>query len=102
MSISTDAGVSVRVVRDLDECRVLWNRLMPAESIADIWDYRACFQRHFARPAHFLLIDNGCGQHGLLPLSWLEESGTYGYFPGEDPPGGAWIERSRIPASSAA
>jgi hypothetical protein len=100
MSVLLPGKFAVRVVCDLEECRELWNRAIPAESVTDRWDFRACFQRHFDRPAHFLSIDDGGGQVGLLPLSWIGEIGTYGYFPGEYSPGGAWIERSRIAGSS--
>lgn len=37
---------------------------------------------------------------GLLPLSWIQENETYGYFPGETWEGKTWIEQNRIYAEN--
>ena len=86
-----------RVVRDPDECRALWRRMMPSERVTDLWEVRECFQRHFRRPPYFLVAEDSDGLQGLLPLSWIEESRCFGFFPGETWHGKTWIEQNRIP-----
>ena len=86
----------VSVVTDLDECQEIWNRSMPRELISDLWGFRACFQRNFRRPACFLVAEQHRGLAGLLPLSWIQETGCYGYFPGETWRGKTWLEQNRI------
>ena len=85
-----------RTVSDLDECRQIWQQVMPAESIADLWEVRNCFQRHFRQRPSFIVAEDSRGICGLLPLSWIEESQCYGYFPGEIWHGKTWLEKNRI------
>jgi hypothetical protein len=66
--------------------------------LSGLWEVRACFDRHFQRPARFLVAEDEQGVCGLLPLSWIEESGCYGCFPGESWQGRTWLEQNRIPA----
>ena len=87
-----------RVVTDLEECREVWEQVMPREFISDLWEVRACFQKYFRRLPHFIVAEEDGDIRGLLPLSWIEESGSYGYFPGETWEGKTWLEQNRIPA----
>ena len=86
----------LRVVTDLDECEEAWRRAMPAQFLSDLWEVRAAFHEHFQRPACFLIAEDTAGPCGLLPLSWIEESQCYGYFPGETWQGKTWLEQNRI------
>ena len=86
----------IRIVSDLEECRQIWLDVMPAESIADLWEVRNCFQRHFRHRLNFIVAEDSEGICGLLPLSWIEESRCYGYFPGEIWHGKTWLEKNRI------
>ena len=90
----------LRVVTDLDQCEELWRRIIPQETVTDLWEVRACFQAHFRRPACFLVAEDVHGICGLLPVSWIEESQCYGYFPGETWDGHTWLEQNRIPANA--
>lgn len=90
----------LRIVANLDECRDLWTRHIPEENISDLWEVRECFQRHFRRRPHFLVAENGHGVSGLLPLSWIEERQSYGYFPGETWDGKTWLEQNRLPVET--
>ena len=81
----------------MDECQHVWRRTVPAESFTDVWEVRECFQRHFRRRPCFVVAESDAGVCGLLPLSWLEESGCWGYFPGETWEGKTWLEQNRIP-----
>ncbi|MDP8214421.1 MAG: GNAT family N-acetyltransferase [Candidatus Euphemobacter frigidus] len=87
-----------RVVTGLEECRDVWEQIMPREVISDLWEVRVCFQKHFRRQPHFIVAEEDRAIRGLLPLSWIEESGKYGYFPGETWEGKTWLEQNRIPA----
>jgi hypothetical protein len=88
----------VSIVENPHECKYLWERTIPGENITDLWDVRACFHKHFKRPLCFLVFENSRDEHGLLPLSWIEESDCYGYFPGETWEGKTWLEQNRVPA----
>lgn len=85
-----------RVITDPDECREVWERIIPRELISDLWEVRACFHHHFQRPTLFLVAKKGEDTCCFLPLSWIEESGVYGYFPGETWEGKTWLEQNRI------
>lgn len=73
---------------------------MPTDLITDLWEVRACFQQHFKNLPHFVVSEDSQGINGLLPLSWIEESKYYGYFPGETHHGKTWLEHNRIQAQS--
>ena len=87
---------TIRVVSELDECRQIWQNVMPAELITDLWEVRDCFQRHFMCRPNFIVARDDEGICGLLPLSWINESRCYGYFPGETWHGKTWLEQNRI------
>ena len=89
-----------RIITDLEECQEIWKQAIPQEIVSDIWEFRACFQGHFQRPACFLVTENARGFDGFLPLSWIEESQCYGYFPGEAWQGKTWLEQNRIPVGN--
>jgi len=89
--------LKVRYLSDYDECRRSWNAIMPRETIWDIWEIRSCFDRHYNRPRLFISVEERGEVVGLLPLSWIEESYSHGYFPGETWEGKTWIEQNRIP-----
>lgn len=86
-------------VTDRAGCEEVWRRLMPEEFVSDLWEVRECFDRHYRRPPHFLVAQDQAGVRGLLPLSWIEESGCYGYFPGETWEGHTWLEQNRLPGA---
>jgi len=85
-----------RAATDLDECREVWERVFPPQSLTDLWELRLCFHRYFQRPPCFLVAEDADGVCGLVPLSWIEESACYGYFPGETWEGKTWLEQNRV------
>ncbi len=88
----------LQIFTDLDKCRALWENMIPRETITDLWEVRSCFNRHFKRPAFFYVLKTEKMEHpALLPLSWIEESSCYGYFPGETWLGKTWLEHNRMP-----
>ncbi len=90
----------IRVYTDLKECEQIWRELWPENCLFDRWDIRLAFHRHFQRPIHFVVAESFGRQVGLLPLSWIEEEGYYGCFPGETWNSKTWLEQNRIPAES--
>lgn len=86
----------VRVVRDPEEAGALWKSLMPTEVVTDLWEVRLCFHRHFRRPIHFIVQEEEGDVTGFLPLSWVEESGSFAFFPGETWHGRTWLEQNFI------
>jgi hypothetical protein len=90
----------IRIINDLEQCRDIWKRTVPQETVWDLWEFRACFQEHFRRPAYFIAAESTSGLTEILPLSWIEESQRYGYFPGETWQDKTWLEQNRIPADN--
>lgn len=92
---------TIRVCEDIADCTSVWGRLVPQTGLFDLWDVRACFQRHFRHRPYFLVAEGPNGPRGLLPLSYLDESESYGYFPGETWSGKTWLEQNRLYGDSA-
>ena len=88
----------IRIINDLEQCRDIWKRAVPQETVWDLWEFRACFQEHYRRPACFIAAESSGGGSEILPLSWIEESQRYGYFPGETWEDKTWLEQNRLPA----
>ena len=86
----------IRIVSDLEECKAIWQEVMPYEYLTDLWEVRECFHRHFGNRLHFIVAQDGNHILGLLPLSWIDEFGCYGFFPGETWQGKTWLEQNRI------
>ena len=91
---------TIRVCDDIGECTGVWERVVPQRGLFDLWDVRACFQRHYGHRPHFLVAEGPAGPRGLLPLSYLEESDSYGYFPGETWSGKTWLEQNALYADT--
>jgi hypothetical protein len=90
----------IRIINGLEQCRDIWKHTVPQETVWDLWEFRACFQEHFRRPVCFITAENSHGFTEILPLSWIEESQCYGYFPGETWQGKTWLEQNRIPVGN--
>ena len=90
----------ISIVTDIRACRRLWEENLPPVGITDLWDVRDCFHRHYRRPVCFIVATDAQGICGLLPLSWIEEQGHFGFFPGETWQGKTWLERNHVLASS--
>ncbi|MBL7219340.1 MAG: GNAT family N-acetyltransferase [Phycisphaerae bacterium] len=91
----------INIVADLDRCQQVWQRLVFAQSLFDLWEIRACFQEQYGHRPRFLVAEDGSGVHGLLALSEIEDHGYCGCFPGETWGGKTWLEQNRIIADTA-
>ncbi len=78
----------------------LWHKLWPDLDIFDCWHVRKAFHNAFKWPLHFIVAKLHGEDIGFLPLSWIDEKGYYGCFPGEIWHGETWLEQNRIPAIS--
>lgn len=85
-------------ITNLDECRQLWNKLMPSELVSDLWEVRACFNNQYKHAPTFVVAEENGEATGFLPLSFNEETGVYNYFPGETWEGKTWLEQNRVVA----
>jgi hypothetical protein len=88
--------IEFEIITDLEPGREIWERTIPRESLTDLWEIRDCFQRCFQRPSAFVVAREKGYVIGFLPLSWIEEAGSWGYFPGESWHGKTWLEGNRI------
>jgi hypothetical protein len=88
--------LSVQKVENINECRELWNKMIPQELVSDLWEVRYCFHTHYRHKPCFLVAEENNRIKGFLPLSWNAETGKYNYFPGETWEGKSWLEQNRI------
>lgn len=93
-SIPTTHGL--RDITNIAEAEALWRTNIPTESVFDLWEVRMAFHRHFRRPLRFL-VGSTEGGEVFLPLSWVDESKAWCFFPGETWSGGwTWLEQNRL------
>lgn len=90
----------IRICRDLEEARRLWQAHWPRESLFDLWPVRSCFQMHYDREPWFIVVERQGGIEGLVALSWIPEEAYFGHFPGEVWHGKTWLEQNRILSTS--
>ena len=91
----------INTVSDLSLCQQIWQQLVLAQSLFDLWEIRACFQEQYGYRPRFLVAEDGSGPRGLLALSEIEDHGYCGCFPGETWGGKTWLEQNRIIADTA-
>ena len=85
-----------KVITDFEACARLWNSLIPAHHLSDLWEVRLCFHRHYRNRLHFLLFEDRRWIVGMLPFVYLVEGDKYVFFPGETWNGKTWLERTPI------
>ncbi len=86
----------VRSESDPSICRQLWQQMIPQRMLADHWEVRECFHRHYKRELFFVVAEEEGVPVGLFPLSFIPEEDVYVYFPGEVWHGKTWIEQNRL------
>ena len=92
--------LAIRTSTDSEECEWLWKKAWPQTHFFDLWPVRQCFASGFKRKPFFIVAEQNDKIAGLLALSWIEEGGYFGHFPGEIWGGKTWLEQNRIPARS--
>ena len=91
---------SIRIHDDLEQCKLLWQAALRDDSVFHLWEIRNCFQEAFHQTPCFIVCEDADGLSGLLPLSRIDETDTFAFFPGETWHGRTWLERNRIVARS--
>lgn len=90
--------LDIKEYSDINDCKILWESLWPKHCIFDLWEVRECFAKSFDRKIKFLVAEQDGHPAGLLPLTYIEESENYAFFPGETWMGKTWLEQNKIPA----
>jgi hypothetical protein len=72
--------------------------MIPQRMLADDWEIRECFHRHYQRDFFFIVAEDDGNPVGLFPLCFVPEENSYVYFPGEVWHGKTWIEQNRLMA----
>jgi len=83
--------LNVRRVENIDECRELWNKMIPQELVSDLWEVRYCFHTHYRHKPCFLVAEEDNRIKGFLPLSWNTETGWRWMFGSEAVPAALFL-----------
>jgi hypothetical protein len=88
--------ITIRISEDIEECRDIWLRTWPQDSIFDLWDVRWSFSRSYNHTPYFIIAEENEECYGLIALSRLENEQRYCHFPGELWQGKTWLEQNKI------
>ncbi len=100
---------SIRIVKDMDECALLWQKYYPMECLFDMWGVRETFAKVYGRENFFIVHQDSGKVNGLLPLCKTVEIDkrqpqsqivSYTFFPGEIWNNRTWMEQNKIIAQS--
>lgn len=69
-------------IKNLDQAKILWNKLTPNDSVEDTWDMRNCFYSYYKYELFFYAGYLGDVCVGLLPLQFNSESACLEFFGG--------------------
>ncbi len=86
----------IKIVKDIRECRILWEKFSPGNVIWDLWEVIFPFYDESLHEPYFIVIINKEGkEQGVLPL-WMEkENKQYRFFGGGFPENRTfWFEGS--------
>ncbi len=64
------SNFTVKIVKDINQAKELWNQLSPNETIYDSWDFRYCFYKYFNYELFFYVGYVDGRPIGMLPLQW--------------------------------
>ncbi|MFH0979177.1 MAG: GNAT family N-acetyltransferase [Candidatus Woesearchaeota archaeon] len=75
--------ITFSIIKDIEECRKLWEENSAAETLFDKWEYRCCLfdEKHYE--PYFIVGREGMEIEGILPLwrvineNWFEFFGGY-------------------------
>jgi hypothetical protein len=94
--------IKVSVCNDLEMAEKLWQRHWPRKCLFDLWPVRRCFQDQYRHQPHFLVASRDKRFAGMLALSRIDGTQTFGHFPGEVWQGKTWLEQNKIVAADSA
>ncbi len=82
--------IEFKEASDLEECRRLWEKFSPRETIYDEWDWRYGFYKFHQYRLKFIVGTRAGQEIGVLPLQYEPEEGFWEFF------GGPTMERNRV------
>lgn len=62
---------STQIVTSLNECKKLWQKFSPNQTIYDIWEFRLAFYLAYQHQPHFIVLYHHQIPVGLIPL-WFD------------------------------
>lgn len=79
--------IKFKQVTEIGECRRLWEKFSPKESVWDLWDVAYSFHKYFSSKLLFIVGLEGSDEIGLLPLEKDVYGGKecYDFFGGDYP-----------------
>lgn len=83
MDVTNSKNIEIKIVKDLGECRVLWNRFSPKKTIYDDWDFRFLFHKYHQHNIHWIVAYNKNEPLGLLPLQYNTITKQYEFWGGD-------------------
>lgn len=72
--------IEIKEINDLETAKILWNKLSPAETIYDLWDFRFCFYENDPQPLRFLAAYDEGEAVALFPLQYNQELKCLEFF----------------------
>lgn len=88
--------MKITFVDNIHSCQEIWQEVIPADNIFNLWEVRQCFQRHYNHRPGFLVARKNKNICGLIALSEISQYGYWGCFPGETWKGKTWLEQNQI------
>ncbi|MFH1770012.1 MAG: GNAT family N-acetyltransferase [archaeon] len=84
--------METRIVKDLQECKLLWNKYSPSDTIWNLWDTVTSFYDEKFYEPYFILFEDG-----LIPLWYDKKFKKYYFFGGEFPENRTlWIDINKF------
>lgn len=75
--------LEIEIIDDINQGKIIWNKLSPKKSLYDEWNFRFCFYEQKKFPIRFLVGKHQNEIAGLLPLQLNTEKGYLEFFGGE-------------------
>lgn len=76
----------LKVVRDINDCRSIWNQFSPQKTLFQLWDFRLAWYQGFKHQPFFYCLYLGNEVKGVLPLWFNKNEKRFEWF------GGTWPE----------
>lgn len=74
--------MQLKIYKNINECRKIWNALSPNRSLFDVWDFRQCFYNKCDNQPYFVAGKERGKVIGVIPLSFVKSTNEYTYFGG--------------------
>jgi hypothetical protein len=65
--------IEIKLVNDLEQARMIWEKLTPKETLYDLWEVRYCFYKNDPQPLFFYVAYDNGEEIALLPLQYNEK-----------------------------